>query len=53
MLEPFRAAMRDQSGATAIEYSLIAGGIAMAVIGAATLAGGNLAAWLQGVADAL
>lgn len=53
MAKFFKAAMRDQSGATAIEYSLIAGGIAMAVIGAVTLAGGSLAAWFQGVADAL
>jgi pilus assembly protein Flp/PilA len=53
MFELFRDAMRDQSGATAIEYSLIAGGIAMAVIGAATLAGGSLAAWFQRMADAL
>ena len=53
MFELFRAAIRDRSGATAIEYSLIAGGIAMAVVGAVALAGGSLAAWFQRMADAL
>jgi pilus assembly protein Flp/PilA len=32
----------DRSGATAIEYGLIAGLIAVALIGGATLVGGNL-----------
>jgi len=32
MLRVLRAFVRDESGATAIEYSLIAGGIALAII---------------------
>src|SRR5690606_10312709 len=47
------AAIRDESGATAIEYGLIAGCIALVVIGSATMVGGNLADWFQRVADAL
>ncbi|HAC01001.1 Flp family type IVb pilin [Brevundimonas naejangsanensis] len=34
---------KDESGATAIEYGLIAALIAVAIIGAVTLLGGNLA----------
>lgn len=34
--------MRSDSGATAIEYALIAGGIAVAIIGAVAALGGNL-----------
>jgi pilus assembly protein Flp/PilA len=34
MLRVLRAFVRDESGATAIEYSLIAGGIALAIIAA-------------------
>ena len=34
MLRALRAFVRDESGATAIEYSLIAGGIALAIIAA-------------------
>lgn len=34
--------IRDESGATAIEYGLIAGLIAVVIIGAVTLVGGNL-----------
>jgi len=47
------AAIRDESGATAIEYGLIAGCIALVVIGSAKMVGGNLADWFQRVADAL
>ena len=32
MLELLREFFRDESGATAIEYSLVAGGIALAII---------------------
>jgi len=32
MLRVLQAFVRDESGATAIEYSLIAGGIALAII---------------------
>jgi pilus assembly protein Flp/PilA len=46
-------AIQDDSGATAIEYSLIAGSIALIIITAVMVAGGDLAIWFQGVADAL
>ena len=32
MLNAFQGFLRDESGATAIEYSLVAGGIALAII---------------------
>jgi pilus assembly protein Flp/PilA len=32
MLSTLKAFLRDESGATAIEYSIIAGGIALAII---------------------
>ncbi|HWE75863.1 MAG TPA: Flp family type IVb pilin [Stellaceae bacterium] len=40
----FRKLFRDESGATAIEYGLIAALIAVAIIGAATTVGTNLGA---------
>lgn len=49
----FSAALRDESGATALEYCLIASGISLVVIGSATLIGGHLAVWFQGLAAAL
>jgi pilus assembly protein Flp/PilA len=44
---------RDQKGATAIEYGLIAALIAVAIIAALTLLGGNLTATFNNVANAL
>ena len=38
----FRRRLADQSGATAIEYALIAGGIAIAIIAAVFLIGGSV-----------
>jgi pilus assembly protein Flp/PilA len=38
----FRRFLRDESGATAIEYGLIAGLIAVGIIGAMTAFGGGL-----------
>lgn len=43
----------DQSGATAIEYGLIAGLIAVVIIGAVTSLGKNIAAKFQAVSDNL
>jgi pilus assembly protein Flp/PilA len=40
----FTSFLRDEEGATAIEYGLIAGLIAIAIIAGATLTGTNLAA---------
>ena len=45
--------LRDESGATAIEYGLIAAGIAVAIITVVSLLGTNLTATFQSVADAL
>lgn len=44
---------RDQSGATAIEYGLIAGLIAVVIIGAVTAIGTNLSSTFTNVANAL
>ena len=43
----------DESGATAIEYGLIAALIAVAIITAATTVGGNLATTFSNVASSL
>jgi len=45
--------VRNQSGATAIEYGLIAGLIAVVIIGALQAIGTGLQATLQNVAGAL
>lgn len=45
--------VRDDSGATAIEYGLIAGLIAVVIITALTLAGDNLTGMFNSVATAL
>jgi pilus assembly protein Flp/PilA len=46
-----RKFLKDDSGATAIEYGLIAAGIAVAIIGVVTTLGGNLTGTFQSVAD--
>lgn len=43
----------DESGATAIEYGLIAALIAVGIIGAATLLGGNLSNLFNGIAGSV
>jgi pilus assembly protein Flp/PilA len=45
--------LRDESGATAIEYGLIAAGIAVAIILVVSTLGTNLKATFQSVADNL
>lgn len=45
--------LRDESGATAIEYGLIAAGIAVAIITVVQLLGTNLTNTFQSVADNL
>lgn len=47
------AFLRDESGATAIEYALVAGGIALAIITAVNSLGGNLATSYENVRAAL
>lgn len=49
----FMQFIRDDSGATAIEYGLIAALIAVVIIGAVTAVGGNLTTTFDSVATAL
>ncbi|HUK58348.1 MAG TPA: Flp family type IVb pilin [Stellaceae bacterium] len=48
-----RYLLRDESGATAIEYGLIAALISVAIISAVTTVGGNLTSTFNSVASAL
>lgn len=48
-----QALLRDDRGATAIEYGLIAALIAVAIIAAITAVGGNLSTTFTNVANAL
>ena len=45
--------VKDESGATAIEYGLIAAGIALVIIAAVQLAGNNLNGTMTTIANAL
>lgn len=45
--------VRDDEGASAVEYGLLVGLIAVVIIGAVILLGGNLNTMFQNVADAL
>jgi pilus assembly protein Flp/PilA len=45
--------LRDESGATAIEYGLIAAGIAVVIIAAVQLVGTNLTGTFSSVATAV
>ncbi|NJL07723.1 MAG: Flp family type IVb pilin [Methylacidiphilales bacterium] len=45
--------VKDESGATAIEYGLIAAGIAVVIIATVQLVGTNLTATFQNIADNL
>ena len=49
----FRAFLRDESGATAIEYGLIAAGIAVAIIAVVKGMGPKLSATFTKVSNAL
>ncbi|HZD89808.1 MAG TPA: Flp family type IVb pilin [Pseudolabrys sp.] len=49
----FKRFMQDDSGATAIEYGLIAAGIAVAIIAVTQTIGTNLTAKFQSVANGL
>ena len=48
-----REIWRERSGATAIEYGLIVGGIALAIIVVVFLVGEDVAAMFKGVSDEL
>ena len=47
----FQDLVQDESGATAIEYGLIAALIAVAIIGALGILGTNLSALFDGIAS--
>ncbi|HWF77753.1 MAG TPA: Flp family type IVb pilin [Caulobacteraceae bacterium] len=49
----FARLMRDESGATAIEYGLIVALIAVVIIGAVTTLGGNLNTTLSSAGSAI
>jgi len=53
MLSIFRRLMRDDQGATAIEYTLIASLISVAAIVAMTSVGGKVSNVLSNVANAM
>jgi len=53
MTNLFSRFVRDESGATAIEYGLIAALIAVVVIGAVSTVGTNLSATFQTVAGSV
>jgi len=53
MLSIFRRLMRDDQGATAIEYTLIASLISVAAIVAITYVGGKVSNVLRNVANAM
>ena len=51
MLKFMKKFRRDEDGATAIEYGLIAALVAIALIGALQALGGSLDGMFQGVSD--
>lgn len=53
MLKQLKMLMKNEEGATAIEYGLIAGLIAVVIIAAVTLLGADMAGVFQGLADAI
>ena len=53
MIQFIRSFLSDESGATAIEYGLIAAGIAVAIIAAVGLLGESLATMFEEVGDEL
>jgi len=53
MLKRFHSFCRDESGATAIEYGLIAALVSVAAISALTAMGGSLKTMFQKVSTAL
>jgi pilus assembly protein Flp/PilA len=52
-MQLFRNFINNESGATAIEYGLIAGLISVVIIAAVTLVGGNLSSTFNNVATSL
>ena len=52
-MQLFKNFIKNESGATAIEYGLIAGLISVVIIAAVTLVGGNLSSTFNTVATSL
>ena len=50
MLESFKMRLRNDEGATAVEYGLMVSLIAAVIVGAVTLIGGNLTSLFNSVA---
>ena len=53
MVEQIRKLLRDESGATAIEYGLIAAGIAVAIVPVITGLGTHLKSTFQAISTAV
>lgn len=53
LLQHTRRFLQDQSGATAIEYGLIAAGISVAIIAAVQAVGGQVGSTFNNVASAM
>lgn len=53
MLNHLKTCLRDEKGATAIEYGLIAGLVAVVIIAAVTLLGTDLQGIFDGLAAAI
>jgi pilus assembly protein Flp/PilA len=53
MRQPFVRFVKDQSGATAVEYGLIVAGIAVAILGALSLVGANIVGAFNFIANDL
>ncbi|MFQ5786075.1 MAG: Flp family type IVb pilin [Alphaproteobacteria bacterium] len=53
MIQHLRCFLKDKTGATAIEYGLIAAGIAVAIIAAVGLLGDELDAMFRDVTSAI
>ena len=53
LIKNIQALANDESGATAIEYGLIAAGISVVIIGALTLVGDSLIAMFDTIVAAL
>ncbi|TKA92754.1 Flp family type IVb pilin [Halopseudomonas bauzanensis] len=53
LMESVRSFVKREDGASAIEYALIAGLIAVAIIGGATLIGTNIEAMFQSIGTKL
>jgi pilus assembly protein Flp/PilA len=52
-MSTFKRFLRDESGATAIEYGLIAAGISVVIIGAVNAIGGKLSNTFTNISDQL